>query len=370
MNAAPRDDRIELTLALHEGRVASVGISARRPLGIGRLAEGRDGDAVAALVPQLFALCAQAQGAAIFTALAAARGDVIAPDRAAAQTGAVLAERLVELLRGTITSLAGPSLPCFVPALRQVIDASRRFDGVALPAVDAVAAIEAGLEALGLSAGCFDDDESYQRWLALSSPLAELHRPLVVDDSEFGAVALDPLAADDDALIGTALQRSGPHFASLPDLDGRLPETGALARNADHPLIAALGNGLGARLLARLIEIRATPALLRALLRGEAMPIDPISSRQIAPGIGLAAVECARGRLHHLVALDRQGLVSQFAILAPTEWNFHPRGPLFRALQNLALRDDDADRARVARLVAAFDPCVAFSVTIAEAADA
>jgi Ni,Fe-hydrogenase I large subunit len=106
------------------------------------------------------------------------------------------------------------------------------------------------------------------------------------------------------------------------------------------------------------------------LARGEAPTSNLIAARQAAPGIGLAAVECARGRLHHLVQLDRQGLVEQFAILAPTEWNFHPRGALSRALQHRALRDDDADRARVARLVAAFDPCVAFGVTIAEAADA
>jgi hypothetical protein len=370
MNAAPRDDRIELTLSLHEGRVASVGISARRPLGIGKLAEGRDGQAVAALVPKLFALCAKAQGAAVTSALAAARGEVIAPDRAAAQAGAVLAERLVELLRGTITSLAGPSLPSFVPALRQVIDAARRFYGVSLPAIDQVASVEAGLDALGLPIGCFDDASSYQRWLASPSPLAELHRSVLVDDQKFGAVALEPLVAADDARIGDALLQSGPRFASLPDLDGRVPETGALARQSDHSLITAQGNGLGARLLARLIEIRATPDQLRALVHGEPAPSDLISSRQLSPGIGLAAVECARGRLGHLVALDRQGLVSQFAMLAPTEWNFHPRGALFRALQDLALRNDDDDRARVERLVAAFDPCVAFSITIAEAADA
>jgi hypothetical protein len=370
MNATPRDDRIELTLSLREGRVASVDISARRPIGIGRLAEGRDGDAVAALVPRLFALCAMAQSAAVTTALAAARGETLAPDRAAAQAGAVLAERLVELLRGTITSLAGPALPTFVPALRQVIDAARRFDGAVLPEPDAIVAIEAGLVALGLPERCFDNAETFRCWLASSSPLADLHRALLVDDRNFGVAALDPLDVVDDARIGAALLQSGPRFASLPDLDGRVPETGALARQFTHPLIAAQEHGLGARLLARFIEIRATPAQLLALLRGEAAPADLISAQQLAPGVGLAAVECARGRLHHLVKLDQQGLVSHFAILAPTEWNFHPRGPLSRALQNLALRADVSDRTRVERLVAAFDPCVAFGVSIAEAADA
>lgn len=370
MNAAPGEDRIDVTLALSEGRVETVAISARRPVGVGRLAQGRDGDAVAALIPRLFALCARAQGAAVASALAAARGSHLPEDARVAQAGAVLAERLCELLRGSITALAGASLPVFVPALRQVIDASRAFDGVKLPGTSAIASIEAGLGALGLPEGCCDDDKSYRRWLSSESPLAQLLRPSLMGDGAFGAIALCSLSAADDVRIGEALRRDGAHFAVRPDLDGQVPETGAWARNAGHPLLAALGGGLTARLVARLIEIRAAPAQLRALLRGDAPPAELITSSSLAPGVGLGAVECARGRLHHLVALNPHGHVDRLEILAPTEWNFHPRGALFRALTGIAWQDGGAAFAQAKRLVAAFDPCVAFNVEITEAAHA
>jgi len=48
-----------------------------------------------------------------------------------------------------------------------------------------------------------------------------------------------------------------------------------------------------------------------------------------------------------------------YRVLAPTEWNFHPRGVLAQALS--ALRGPQAaDNART--LAVAFDPCVEFTV--------
>lgn len=118
-----------------------------------------------------------------------------------------------------------------------------------------------------------------------------------------------------------------------------------------------------------MIEIRATPDQLRAVLRGE-LPSDLVTAAPLAANDAIAAVEGARGRLHHLVALDPHGRVSQLEMLAPTEWNFHPQGALCRALSALQLRADGADQQRVERLVAAFDPCVAFCVKLTEATDA
>ncbi len=369
MNAAPRNDRIEVNLAVAAKRVATVEISARRPVGIGRLAEGRDGDAVAALLPRLFALCGRAHSAAFAAACAMACGSAL-PERAMLAHGAaVLAERMSELLRGTVVALAGPALPSLAPALRQISEAARRFDGAALPDAAAIDAIDAGLAALGLPPHCLDDIASYQHWLAANGPLAVLHAALLTSDAAFGAVTVDALAASDDAAVGAALWQQGAPFAARPQLGGRVPETGALARQAAHPLIAELGSGLGARLVARLIEIRATPDQLRAVLRGE-LPSDLVTAAPLAANDAIAAVEGARGRLHHLVALDPHGRVSRLEMLAPTEWNFHPQGALCRALRAVQLRGDGADQERVERLVAAFDPCVAFCVKLTEATDA
>jgi Ni,Fe-hydrogenase I large subunit len=369
MNAAPRDDRIEVSLAVTANRVVAVKISARRPVGIGRLAEGRDGDAVAALLPRLFALCGRAHSAAFAAAFAMARGRTLPEPAMLAHGAAVLAERMSELLRGTLVALAGPALPSFAPALRQISEAARRFDGAALPDAAAIDAIEAGLVALGLPPHCFDDEASYRQWLATNGPLAALHAPLLNCDAAFGAVTIDALAASDDAAIGAALWQQGASFAAQPQLAGRVPETGAAARQVAHPLITEFGSGLGARLVARLIEICATPDQLRAVLRG-APPGDLVVAAPLAAHVGIAAVEGARGRLHHLVAVDQQHRVTRLEMLAPTEWNCHPRGALSRALGALQLQGDGADQERVERLVAAFDPCVAFSVKQAEAADA
>jgi uptake hydrogenase large subunit len=365
----PGGDRIELKLTLCEGRVAVVGIAPRHPVAIGQFALGRDGNAVVALVPRLFALCAQAQRAAATTALAEARGHPLPLALNASLASAVVAERMVELLRGSITALAGERLAALAPGLRDVIAASHRIDQAGLVDFDAIAAIERGLAALGLPEGCFDTLDDGRRWLTSSSVLAAIHCEVLTANASFAATALDPITAADDREVGEQLLRQGSSFASRPDLGGRIPETGALARNAVHPLVASWGTGLGGRLLARLIEIRNTPGLLRALHDRDGIG-EIIAGRRLGDGIGLVAIECARGRLYQLVILDRHERVSRFEILAPTEWNFHPRGALVRALTGIALSNQARDVGRVKRLVAAFDPCVAFGVSIAEAADA
>jgi hydrogenase nickel incorporation protein HypA/HybF len=42
---------------------------------------------------------------------------------------------------------------------------------------------------------------------------------------------------------------------------------------------------------------------------------------------GFAAVETPRGRLCHWTRLSRDGIIDEYAIVAPTEWNLHPAGP-------------------------------------------
>ncbi|MCD0417398.1 nickel-dependent hydrogenase large subunit [Rubrivivax sp. JA1024] len=348
-----------------------------------------------ALVPRLFALCASAQRAAASCALAAARGETVPPGQMAAQASAVLAERLIELLRGSTTTFAGDRPRTFAPQLRELIAAARRFDGRSALDAEAIDALAHGLDALGLSEHNFEDADAYGIWLAFGSPLAPPHSVRAPssrvraegrgegafpqsrapatptpDQPDFAAIAIDPLTADDDCVVGEQLLQHGASFAARPDLAGRVPETGALARLADHPLIRSVGTGLTGRLLARLIEARETPRLLHALRRGDADVAAILQATPLGEGVGLGAVECARGRLHHLIALDSDGRIARYEILAPTEWNFHPQGPLARTLIGAPLHVTEADRQRVVSLVAAFDPCVGYDVTLREAADA
>ncbi|WP_137042935.1 hydrogenase [Pseudolabrys sp. FHR47] len=372
MNAAMRPDLIDVSIALSGGQVAEVEIGARRPVGFGRLARGRTGEEAVALLPRLFVLCAAAQSVAGVMAIEAARGTSGNDASMRQRAVAVVAERTTELLRGTLVALAGDYFDRFAPSLRDVFASARTIGARSAPGAADIEALDGALDAAGLPAGCFADIEAFEDWIGGPSPLAELLRPLMWRGAALGLM-LDPLDADADGVVGECLRAEGAAFAARPGLDGRAPETGALARNAGHPLLAALDGADGAaiRLLARLIEVRDAPDLLRRLLDDDPQTsASVVRAYRLDDRLGLAAVECARGRLHHLVALDAAGRVDRLEILAPTEWNFHAEGPLARALRGAALDAGDAARGRVERLVAAFDPCVAYRVRIAEAGHA
>jgi hypothetical protein len=60
--------------------------------------------------------------------------------------------------------------------------------------------------------------------------------------------------------------------------------------------------------------------------------------------------------------------VSDYKILAPTEWNFHPEGPLTRGLLGARVAEAAAPPVRraVALLATALDPCVGFELVVDE----
>ena len=67
--------------------------------------------------------------------------------------------------------------------------------------------------------------------------------------------------------------------------------------------------------------------------------------------------ETARGLLMHEIVLDGER-IADYLIVAPTEWNFHPQGPLGGWLVGRDATDREALHAFAARAVAALDPCV------------
>jgi len=167
----------------------------------------------------------------------------------------------------------------------------------------------------------------------------------------------------EDSIRGLALQALGqPDFCVRPLWLGRPAETGALARLWGDPTLSAwlgdLGRVSAARLLARLIELARLPD---RLLAGGA-PL--VRAWSIGDGIGVAGVETARGLLLHVARMEA-GRVTDYRILAPTEWNFHPAGPLAEALLSMPAHADLLGRAR--RVVASFDPCVACQIEIRHA---
>ena len=121
------------------------------------------------------------------------------------------------------------------------------------------------------------------------------------------------------------------------------------------------------RRTARLAEIAEAVHLLAAPTEDKRRMVpDWVAAGSVGAATGHAAVESPRGRLHHLVRLDDAGRIAAYAVVAPTEWNFHPDGPLAATLAANAWGGPE-DRDRATRIAALFDPCVGFDVDIGTA---
>jgi Ni,Fe-hydrogenase I large subunit len=177
---------------------------------------------------------------------------------------------------------------------------------------------------------------------------------------------------DDEDLAERLLGEDNADFVATPTWDGTPRETSALARQAESPLVRALkrshGSGLLTRIAARLVEIADLPQQMTTLaehsaaLRSNAPETARPASAKTGSGRGLAQVEAARGRLAHGVEIE-DNIVRRYAILAPTEWNFHGGGAAVRGLADIAGRNGDV-RALADLFITAVDPCVGYELKV------
>lgn len=103
------------------------------------------------------------------------------------------------------------------------------------------------------------------------------------------------------------------------------------------------------------------PPRAARLFHGNVMAVA--SATQAPCGIGLAQLEAARGRLVHRVELV-DGRIGRYQIVAPTEWNFHPHGPVATGLRKLPNVDDTALRLAAGLLISGVDPCVDYVLSL------
>jgi Ni,Fe-hydrogenase I large subunit len=212
-----------------------------------------------------------------------------------------------------------------------------------------------------------DDAASGEHWLARSAtPATAMLAQLRAKHSGLGASRVPLLPADGGAVaraVGRALDGDAA-FELEPTWNGAPAETGALARTCSQPFVAAIvgrhGRSAFARFVARVVE-----------LVGLVRPDVPARSRLagsvcLEPSAGIGWVETARGLLVHAVRLAA-GRIERYRIVAPTEWNFHPRGALPAGLAGVQSADESELRRLVHLAVQSLDPCVAARVEVAHA---
>jgi hypothetical protein len=370
---------ISVTAQIADERICSIRVASSRPTHLTRLFVDRSAAEVPALAERLYSLCGFSHALAAKRAIAAARGDMRANNCSTSEAIGLLCERLNESLRSTAASSVGDRDAfavdndiAAVSALHTAFSLTRELMTIALSGPRPNASNRMTIErcAEGVRAAVSELGVSFPHDRAVASPspdswFGRLRRQLEGDQG-FVASVPDSLEPDDDDTILEQLRNDSEGFAALPSLAGRAPETGAFARLWRH--IDVSSGALPARLDARMIDIA---QLANRLVRATADQGDRADLRSVALASreGFAAVETARGVLYHWVRLAADDRVREYAIVAPTEWNFHPAGPFVAAaLGARACRD--LTRRSLARLAALFDPCVALHVDVLESIDA
>ncbi|MDP1648113.1 MAG: nickel-dependent hydrogenase large subunit [Rubrivivax sp.] len=372
----------EITVTLHwnGSRVRHVGLGSTRPLAAARVLLGRSPGDAAALVPRLYALCGQAQGAACAAALRAAGADESSVPRVSGWVVALeaLQETLWRLLIDAPRSLSLPSQVAAVgparAAVAQAIAALKAHPERPQPALADAAAVLGNIahhHVYGCDPGAWlatPDAATFDTWRDTTNTLpARALALLAATAPGLGRsdTALMP-GLDDSAwwsAVVPALQQD-PLFAQAPTWGGRPVETGALSRCRERPLVAALiardGHSAATRFAARLVE---GAALLGVLPAASSEAVGWVRAWPLGAGLGLAAVQTARGLLLHQARLA-DGRITDYRIVAPTEWNFHPQGALFSGIVGTESPDEATLLARTGLAVHALDPCVGFRVEV------
>ena len=338
-----------------DGRAVNrVNVSLNR-MAASTLLVGRKVDEAVGLLPRLYSLCGRAQGIAARLATDAAKQRPHRLDAATAR------ELLIEQVQEHLWRLLRDWPPLYgIPARNAEMATWYRRLGAADAATGRDLADYVEKSLLGTTIQKWldiADEHQLVSWacgapgLAPQLVRAVLHRP-----AEAGAVrCLDPgLCADDFGAPWPA------DFARAPLWRGAPAETGAYARWRAHPLVQLGGNGLLARVLARLMDLATN---VRQLSNAAPALADASS---VADNVGVARVETARGVLLHRVTID-DDRVADYVVVAPTEWNFHRRGGFVSAAARCVGDNAESVRQEISRWVVAYDPCVDWNVELQRA---
>lgn len=379
-----------MALDIADGKVVTAALSSTRPTTVSRVLEGRPVDEALGMVPLLFSLCGRAQSIAGVTAAEQASGLAADPAARGLRGWLVIAEQVQESLWRLLVDL--PTVVDEAARVQRLVVLRQRFTTLAkgirgdgwqgtmpvAPDADGLDGLREALTAcletdvFGSGGGGWQTPAAFEQWLERGETVVARALRCFNSMDRSAAASHPRLSA---AVVGDGLrdlaQRllAEPEFAAAPQWREGHPETGALARRWDSPLIAALrATGRDPRLLrqaARLEELAAAATLLGSVPAPEQVNAW-LGGGPLESGTGYAWVETARGLLLHAVSIA-DGRIAAYRILAPTEWNFHPHGPLIRELTGWPATDAGELERQVRLAVLALDPCVGFKVSIRHA---
>lgn len=374
------DGRIDVTIELVDRRVLGVSVASSRPLGVWKALEHRSVDEALKLAPLMSSICSTAHGVAALRACEHALGVEIDLSEAAAREALVAAEVLQNHLWFWL--LTAPELmgePPRMAELRQVraqlaeVTASMggkgawtRLGGVERTPDEArlrisLEALDVALASLGIAAA---PPPFFEHLARISGPVGAVFRTVLNAPVAKAGVTARSESRFDAPSVATAL-RSFPQFAERP---GPM-ELGPIVTAGEHPLVReatrCLGHGVGARLVARYVETCAAAEALHHFAQN--LQVSSAADLTLdAHGQGFGVSATSRGPVLHAVDVE-QGQIVAWRVVAPTEWTFHPQGPVREALLGLTAPDVHLATLWARWVVLTLDPCVECGVLVREA---
>ncbi len=385
------EGKLSIELMCRDNRIHQVRILSSRPLQLPLLFEGKPVVEVLKTLPLLYSICATAQARAAAIACRQALGVVCDPRVERAESMLVWFENAREHLWRVLIDWPGylgeeverqhlPALSQTIPAARQALfgEAAGAFTLHPVLAPDREA-LSAQIERLSgtLETAVFgmpvlewfalDSVPALEQWIERRATGAARYLARLMSDGadRLGQTGVGALPEIDEVDLHQRLrQPDAEDFVAAPQWRDQPCETSALTRQLTHPLVDELlrryGNGLLTRLVARLVELASIPARLNDCAQGLDSEVTAAPASLPATGRGLGVVEAARGRLVHRVSVSGN-LIDRYQILAPTEWNFHPRGLVAEGLLGLPCGYESTMRQQASLFISAVDPCVGYS---------
>jgi hypothetical protein len=377
----------ELTIALsHNGTVFRSDITSTRPLYASQLLSAKPIEHVLQTIPLLFNICAKAQAVtavrAIESALHAPANNNVESQREALVVIESLREQSLQVLMDWPSRIGEPlnhkALSDIVQSLNELMQS---FEPKQLLECSTVLEKQLSLKQCALWKHCAtllstvifgeqlprwqqDTQAAIEHWATQKSTQAARFIGWLMkqDWKHAGHSNITLLPEISDAALMTRITTEQQHFIAQPDWGSSCYEASWFNHQQSHPVIKRLneekGNGIYTRTVARLTEIAGLMAVLDEFFISKKELIKTVGTVE-----GLANTDAARGRLTHYVELNGKH-VENFYILAPTEWNFHPRGVAAESLNNLNHNYLNSLQLQADLLIHAIDPCVGYQLQI------
>jgi len=385
---------LKVKLRTQGGKVAAIKVQSTRPLRLPRIFHGRSTDEVLTMIPRLYGSNPAAQSYAAVTAFESALGLSTKDTSMALRNLVVKTEILYEHLLRLLFDwprLVGESP--FTADTERFQSQLNRFREAVDPQSEAFAFNQRGFRPeLGLAQQILQEisqgleerlynlplpqwlhlgPEEMARWMRESNSLgAQMMRDLAeLGHGSLGKGRVKGLPWLSVKEIREDLRiRDAEEYAQQPTLKGEVYETTPLSRMLGNGSMGELrsmfGDGLTLRLLSRLRETAQCAGELGVDLAQPQKSHLFGQPRGVATQ-GISQIEAARGKLIHHVELDGHK-VKNYLILAPTDWNFHPKGILAYSLVGQPHQSAAKTKQMAELMVHALDPCVGCEVSLEE----